>query len=134
MHGSITEETTTQRDGGCTWSSERSVSREPTWLLLILSFFNSIPPPAPSFSLLLSLPPSRLICTSREVQLIEEASGGFFLLSYRETQPDSATSVLAAHRFNIYLAELYQLRVLYYTHLAETHFVRLMEGKRENCS
>lgn len=53
--GSITEETTAQRDGGCTWSSERSVSREPTRLLLILSFFNSIPPPAPSFSLSLSL-------------------------------------------------------------------------------
>jgi len=106
--------------GRATWPRERSVSREPTWLLLILSFFNSIPPPAPSFfpslslSLSLSSSSSRLICTSREVWLIEEASGGFFLLSYREIQPDSAISVLAAHRFHIYLAELY--RYVYYVH------------------
>lgn len=54
MHGSRKRR---QRDGGCTWPNDpaRCVSLEPTWLLLIFSFFSlslspSSPSPAPSLS------------------------------------------------------------------------------------
>lgn len=118
----------------CTWPNDqaRCVSRTMQLLLILPVFFLLLSIPLSSQPSLPSPPPSppppsnmpQLICMSREA-FNWRSERGFF--PYRETQRDSASSVLATHQLDVYLGKLYRPRAMHF--LARISRCR---GKKKN--